>query len=189
VVELGDGTYAVRFEKDGASVYVRVDNDLPIWPGKTTPVYAGLGPEGAMWVAIVENAFAFFRRNLGTYESIHGGWMNEPCEVLGFEPQRIIRGFTNPTDVIARVKAELDAGAAMTFGTSTVPAGIPLVSGHAFMIDAVILDEEGNPAFMRLLNPWGTDGAGNNDGADDGYVTITAEQVAAAFVGIVFSYA
>lgn len=187
VVELGDGTYAVRFRKDGSSVYVRVDNELVIWNGGTTPLYAKLGPEGAMWVAIVEKAFANFRRGEGTYASIDRGWMNEAFGALGFASETFPRINGEAIDVLARAKTELDKGAAVTWATGHIPAGVPLIGDHVYTIDDVQLDAEGQPAFIRLLNPWGFDGAGN-DGADDGYVTLTAAQAASVNAIIEFAY-
>lgn len=186
VVELGDGTFAVRFES-GGTAYVRVDADLPTWRGETNPVYAALGAEGSMWVALIEKAFAFIRRGEATYASIDGGWLDEAYPLLGVTAKSINRDNTLSIDALARIKTELDAGAAMTWATYRVPAGIPLVSYHAYSIDAVHLDAAGRPSGLRLLNPWGTDGMGD-DGADDGYITLTAQQAAAVFVGVEFAY-
>lgn len=71
VVDLGDGTYAVRFYNNGQPEYVRVDADL--WVDNGTPKYAGLGQENSIWVPIVEKAYAFFRKHKGTYPSIASG--------------------------------------------------------------------------------------------------------------------
>ena len=62
VVELGDGTYAVRFYNNGSPVFVRVDGDL--WAQNSIPKYAGLGREGSIWVPIVEKAYCFFRKQV-----------------------------------------------------------------------------------------------------------------------------
>jgi hypothetical protein len=71
VVDLGDGTYAVRFYDSGQEVYVRVDADLWLQDGNLA--YAGLGLEGSIWAPIVEKAYAFFRKGQGTYQSISSG--------------------------------------------------------------------------------------------------------------------
>ena len=44
------------------------------------------------------------------------------------------------------------------------------------------------PLSITLRNPWGTDGGGNNDGSDDGYVTFTASQFTGYFNGATASY-
>jgi hypothetical protein len=72
VVDLGDGTYAVRFYRDGQPQYVRVDGELWTDP-YGTPRYARPGGEGAIWVPIVEKAWAFFRHQEGNYDSIRYG--------------------------------------------------------------------------------------------------------------------
>lgn len=75
VVDLDDGTYVVRqFRTEGGTPeYVRVDADL--WTNSMNqPVYAKLGlGEQALWVPIVEKAFAFFRNKTGSYAAIDGG--------------------------------------------------------------------------------------------------------------------
>jgi hypothetical protein len=169
VIELGDGTYAVRFHKNGAPLYVRVDNDLVTWNTATDPVYAELGPEESMWVAVMEKAYTVVRRGDGTYESIHNGLPSEGYVAMGMGWDVIRRDFTNPVDVIAQVKGQFEVGRAMSWVTSfDVPAGIPLLASHAYAI---------------------VDGAGNVDGADDGYVTITAQQARTSFVNVFYGFA
>ncbi|MBL8951734.1 MAG: hypothetical protein JNK82_13210 [Myxococcaceae bacterium] len=73
VAPLGDGTFAVRFVRNGVPDYVRVDADLWLNSAGTKPAYAKLGEEGALWVAIVEKAFAIARSDRGNYDSIAGG--------------------------------------------------------------------------------------------------------------------
>ena len=83
MVDLGDGTYAVQFERGSATVYVRVDADLPTWHGGTTLVYADLGAQDSMWVAVMEKAFAYFRTGVADYAELDGGWMAEASTALG----------------------------------------------------------------------------------------------------------
>lgn len=76
VAPLGDGSYAVRLYRedkgDYKEDYFRVDADL--WVDTAgTPKYARLGQEGAIWVPLIEKAFAIGRRDLGNYKSIAGG--------------------------------------------------------------------------------------------------------------------
>ncbi|HEY4223348.1 MAG TPA: C2 family cysteine protease, partial [Myxococcota bacterium] len=68
VVDLDDGTYAVRFFKNNVPVYERVDGQLWMRSGK--PANAGFGVEGSIWVPIVEKAYAFFRLNDASYISV-----------------------------------------------------------------------------------------------------------------------
>src|SRR5262249_2454647 len=71
VTELGDGTYAVRFYRNGQAVYYRVDADLVTTDASNTSLrYAGFGHDDCIWVSIIEKAYAFFRRDDGTHTSI-----------------------------------------------------------------------------------------------------------------------
>jgi Ca2+-binding RTX toxin-like protein len=72
IVDLGDGTFAVRLiAADGSHRYYRVDADLPTKPDGT-PYYAGLGNGGALWAAVIEKAFALHRPVVAglTYHSL-----------------------------------------------------------------------------------------------------------------------
>lgn len=71
VAPLGDGSYAVRFYRDGEEDYIRVDADL--WTEAGTLKYAREGQQGAIWVPIIEKAFAIGRRDTAMYSSIAGG--------------------------------------------------------------------------------------------------------------------
>src|SRR5205085_3623021 len=60
-VDLGDGTYAVQFQRSGTT-YVRVDGDLPAggWYGNGL-MYDHPGASGNLWLPIIEKAYAEFR--------------------------------------------------------------------------------------------------------------------------------
>jgi hypothetical protein len=60
IVELGDGTYAIRVWKSGAEKFIRMDADLPA-NGSGNPLYAGYGTGSSIWVAMLEKAMAAFR--------------------------------------------------------------------------------------------------------------------------------
>lgn len=53
VAPLGDGSYAVRFHRDGQEVYLRVDADLPAYSETYSARlrYANFTPDGEIWVA------------------------------------------------------------------------------------------------------------------------------------------
>lgn len=176
VADMGDGTYAVRFRRDARDIYVRVDADLPTEDGH--PVYAGLGTEGSTWVALVEKAYIGFRRGGGRYAALNRGWMSESLRAMGLGAVSY-RQIRNAEQLLARIQSLLDEGRAVTYAVK-YPRGAPLVGQHAYSVDAMITDAAGRPTGVRLRNPWGSDGAGD-DGADDGYVTITGAQAFAAF--------
>jgi len=189
IADLGDGTYAVRLHKDGAPVYVHVDADLYEQSSTpaTVPVYAKLGAERSLWAALIEKAYAFVRTGAGTYQSLQAGWMSEVFAALGTPSETIWRGSQAPADLLAVLKAELDAGAAVTWATNTIPAGVPLAPAHAYSVEAVTLDADGVAVAVTLRNPWGTDGGGNFDGVNDGLVTLNRDQIAQAFSAIMYA--
>ena len=77
------------------------------------------------------------------------------------------------------------SGLADSGATTDVPsAGAPLIGSHAYAVAGVYLDASGNPVSIRLRNPWGYDGAGD-DGADDGYVMINGDQALGSLMGVV----
>ena len=180
VVDLGDGTYAVQFQRDGNNVYLRVDGELPTWSdGSLT--YADTGAQGSLWVAIMEKAFANFRGSTSSYVTIdNGGWMSEGYSALGTTSDSIWNA-TDADDLLKQIRSLLTSGKSVTYATSSDPSG-NLIGNHAYMIDRVGIDSAGN-ATITLRNPWGIDGAGN-DGVNDGYVTLTANEVFASFVAV-----
>lgn len=181
VVDLGDGTYAVQFSKSGKSIFVRVDADLPTWGGSSV-AYANFGDQGSMWAAVMEKAYAYFRSGKGTYGSLEGGWMQDVYRDLGLKT-RSFWSAASGTKLLDLIQGELSAGRFVTFAVGKVPAGAPLIGNHAYTVDHVNFDDSGAAISVTLRNPWGIDGAGS-DGANDGYITITADQAMKAFMGM-----
>jgi Ca2+-binding RTX toxin-like protein len=184
VVDLGDGTYAVQFWSGGLPRYYRVDADLPATD--KTPTYAKLGGGNSMWVAVMEKAFTFFRRNEGTYSSINSGWMSEAYLGLGSSS---VSETSDGSNILNWLRGELNAGKAVTFATKdmAIPAGCPCVGSHAYMVERVntqtlsipLIGNITVPVSVTLRNPWGYDGAGSDADTSDGYVTLTGAQAAA----------
>jgi hypothetical protein len=186
VVDLGDGTYAMRFYKDGAETYYRVDGDLRV-NGAGNPTYAKLGTADSVWVPIMEKVFTFARSNAGTFQSIHGGGGAEPFNALNMSSHGVAFGSggtaaQNAHETLANIKAELDNGYAVVASTPNANPtnGCPCVKWHLYSVVSVNLATDR----ITLRNPWGTDGGGNSDGSNDGYVTVTASQFHGYFTGI-----
>jgi len=177
VTDLGDGSYAVHFHyANGSDAFVRVDGDL--WstgaPFNPSPVYAQLGTGGAMWVPVVEKAWAFLRNQQGTYASIAGG--NNPQivdAVVALTGQPAVghswQDYTKATDALngidylKAIQADLGAGLATTIGG---PAGWSSNSDvtdpknfhrgqHIFMVDSVLTDMNGNPTGIKVYDLYG----------------------------------
>jgi hypothetical protein len=178
VVDFNDGTYGVRL---GNSFY-RVDNDLPVHNGGTTPAYAGLGAQNSMWVAIIEKAFAHYRTGANSYASIEGGWMIEANQAFRSPSPgwRSLSSYSNATALANHIASLWNSYQAVTVGFTgaTAIGGAPLVMSHAYTVAWVTYNSSGAVVSITLRNPWGVDGAGNMDGnPNDGYVTVTPAQI------------
>ena len=188
VVANGDGTFTVDFLNGKTQNQIRVNADLPVWPGGEL-AYAGLGVQNSLWVAVVEKAFAVYRTHSDSYASIGGGWMNEVFSDLGLKNETIIAAAT-ATVLSNLIKADVKAGDFVTYATDdSIVGGAPLIADHAYMIDGVNTDAHGNVISIRLRNPWGNGGPAVDGAFDDGYVTITPAQALADMSGMVVGLA
>lgn len=139
VAPLGDGSYAVRFYRGGKEDYVRVDSDL--WANASgVPGYANLGQEGALWVAVIEKAFAIARRDKASYPSIAGGNGSVKSDLAtGYEDYGINDGLTGqavkdwveagrPDNAVGRtLRRSVDA--LLTHIQTQRAAGVPMIQG------------------------------------------------------------
>jgi hypothetical protein len=183
IINNNDGTYTVDFNKGSGIKPIRVSADLPT-DSDGQLAYAGLGSGNSVWVAIFEKAFADFRTAAKSYASLSGGWMAEVFSDLGIKSQSTFAA-ASATALGALIAKDLNANDAATFATdNTIQDGAPLITDHAYEIDSVILDSGNNPVAVRMRNPWGVDGAGN-DGDNDGYVTLTLQQAYENMSGMV----
>lgn len=183
VVDLGDGTYAVQFFSNDEAVFVRVDGDLPTWSWGAL-AYANEGADGSIWVAVMEKAYAFFRYNDGSYASLEGGWMSSVYNALGCDDCSTIWTAADGSTLLSQIDDLLNEGKSVTMAIYQASADAPVVGSHAYSVDRVIRDSDGKVTKLVLRNPWGVDGVGN-DGANDGYVTLTAAQAHASFWGVI----
>ena len=182
VVDLGDGTYAVQFTRNGQNVFARVDGNLPTWSGNSTAYASTKNSQGgsALWVAIMEKAMTQYMGTIASYKNIDGGWMSTAYDSMGLSENNIWA--SSSTDLVNQLNTALAANKAVTLGIGNVPAGAPLIGGHAYTVDHLNKDSNGNVISITLRNPWGVDGAGN-DGKNDGYVTVTPAQVFGGLLG------
>ncbi len=179
VADLGDGTYAVHFNRGTADVYVHVDADLPSY-SKDHLTYADFGSDDSMWVAVVEKAYALFRGTESSYSAIDSGWMTEAFSAIGLQSTTDYATFALAT----RIDDYLETGKAVTYATAAVPTGSKLLQYHAYSVDHIIRNAFGGIVSVVLRNPWAVDGA-DIDGEDDGYITVSASNLTAAFSGLV----
>lgn len=171
-VDLGDGTYAVQFTRNGVTSYVRVDGDLPTGP------YNGLqynhpGASGNQWASIMEKAYAFFRNGGNSYASLDIGWMVPVYWDLGISSATTYAMVNDQNSFYNTVSASLAADKPVDIGTlSTIVNGTPLIGGHTYSVMAVSKDATGT-VYVTLRNPWGWDGFNDDSNEWDGLVTIT----------------
>jgi hypothetical protein len=137
IAPLGDGTYAVRFYFSNIEVYLRVDADLP--GSGVSLAYGKITPDGELWVALVEKAFAVFRGGQNSYASIDSGWMTEPNQrIAGAASDGLgIYAGTPPDSIAQYIQQNIQAGHAVTAATGThayAVLGAQLVGG-AWQVD------------------------------------------------------
>jgi hypothetical protein len=183
VVSLGDGTFAVHFRRGGTDVFIRVDADLPVWASNGAMAYASLGAGGSTWVSVIEKAWAVFRTSASTYAATEGGWMSTVYDALRINSTGIYSAATAES-LMAQILAALEAGKSVTLGVGTPKDGMRAVGSHAYDVVSVITDAGGNVTGVVLRNPWGIDGVGS-DGANDGFVIVTPNQIRQSMLGVV----
>lgn len=178
VADLGDQTYAVEL----GGRYYRVDADLPVnsttvTDGRYDLKFAKQGVLNSLWVPVVEKAYAQFRTGANTYSSLDGGWMRDALKALGAtDVTSLWQKDSSGQGALNNIAAQFAQGRTVTMAFWEPPADVPLIGQHAYMVDRVNLDSNGNVTSVVVRNPWGTDGAGD-DGKDDGYVTLTASML------------
>lgn len=177
VVDFDDGTYGVRL----GNKFYRVDNDLPVANASSfSPVYASLGAQSSMWVAVVEKAYAHYRTGANTYASIASGWAVDVNRAFGSTSagEKAISSYSSAAALANDIYTRWASYQAVTIGFAggSIASGAPLVNSHMYTVVSVTRNAAGVVTSIRLRNPWGTDGAGN-DGSNDGYVTVTPAQL------------
>ena len=181
IVDDGAGIYTVIFGGAKATK-VNVNADLPVMPDGQL-AYAQLGDDDSLWVALVEKAYVQYASpKTDAYASIEGGWMTSAFGALGLKSSSLVSA-ANATALLKSIQADVKAKDFITFGTdSKLPKVSPLVEDHAYEVESVTDNSAGVPVAVTLRNPWG------DAVADDGYITITAQQAFSAFAGVVVGH-
>ena len=174
-VDMGDGTFTVRYMSGTTPSFVRVSNDIPTYGGGSY-VYNRPGSTGNLWATIMEKAYAYFRTGANTYASISSGWMGAVYSSLGVNSNAFFPSSMTESAFFKMVSADLAAGKEVTFGTgSSAPQ---LVSGHAYTLISASIDKNGMTSYV-VRNPWGVSGDSLENG--QGYATLTFAQMQANF--------
>jgi hypothetical protein len=180
VVDFDDGTFGVRLGNN----FYRVDNELPVHntgAGATDNNlrFAGLGAQNSMWVAAVEKAFAHYRTGANTYDSLNGGWAVEVNRAFRSSSagEKSIRSYSSATALANDMYNRYWAYQAVTIGfVGSLSGNPPLIGNHMYTVAGFNRNSAGEIVSIRLRNPWGVDGTGN-DGSNDGFVTVTPAQL------------
>lgn len=184
ITSLGDGTYAVRFFRDGREVYIRLDADLPV-NSYGSLAYAKLSPDGEIWVPLVEKAYAYFRYGENSYASISGGWMANVYQEVTNMPTEFRWSF-DVDQLYNFLDNALSSGHAASMGTYSRPSN-PIVGSHAYVVVSVETTEEGR--FVTVYNPWGVDGRDWDSNSSDGLLRLSIEDIQSSFFAAVVSTA
>lgn len=174
-VDMGDGTYVVRFFKGSQAVYVRVSNDLSTGPYGGYE-YAHPGSSATIWAPIMEKAFAYFRSGANSYNSVDGGWMGEVYSDLGVRSSNFWLTSTEQS-FYRMVSSALAHGLAVTLGTYGMAPD--LLGSHAYTLVSASVDQAGVTSYT-VRNPWGASGDALEDSR--GYATLSYGQLKANFV-------
>jgi len=151
-VDLGDGTYAVRFRAGGKDVYVRVDGEVPTGPYDGLG-YAQPGAQGAIWAPIMEKAYAFFRRGANTYASLDAGFMGSVLMDFGIANDSA--SLNTVSDALVKtLTTALSSGHVVTMSTSaTVASGVPAIASNCNPVLSMAQDARVGWLLTRR-NPW-----------------------------------
>ncbi len=175
-VDLGDGTYAVQFMRNNTPTYVRVDADMPVanWGGL---LYDSPSNGGAMWSAIMEKAYAYFRTAANTYASLNWGWTGSAMSDLGISTTTFYTGSNSIFSALTTALASNKAVAAIT--NTNIVGGAPIIGSHAYTVVSTAV--QSGVQYVTVRNPWGVDGIGDDGNPNDGLVTVTLAQFQANF--------
>lgn len=155
-IDNGDGTFGVRFLRDGVSQFVTVNRYLPVF--NTFAVGAGWGgasfdnSNNELWVALAEKAYAQLNESgwigqdgTNSYEGIDGG---QPANVFTqIAGTAAIRSALSKSGIIEAS----NAGKAIVLTTKIAGTAENVVPNHVYMLLGynVLKDK------FQLFNPWG----------------------------------
>jgi hypothetical protein len=181
IAPLGDGSYAVRFWQNGQATYLRVDAQLPVAVGESLK-YAKLTPDGELWVALTEKAYAQFRTGQNSYASINSGWMGTVYYQITNVASSTITPSSKAGDLLGQyLFDQLQAGHALSAGTTSAPIG-PVVGSHAYTVQSA--QNVGGAWYVTVFNVWGCDGKAGDSNPSDGLLTLTLDVFRQNFIQV-----
>lgn len=200
-VENADGTYAVRFYRDGQPVFVTVTRDLPVNMGEDGTGQVGgfafgnnssnklmTDPTNVLWYALAEKAYAQLNQSgwilqdgSNSYFGISGGHAkNALSHITGAwsDDHTMEDVFDKYLDGMVEVAHQ---GKLILLSTQTDQDDVEhplIVSQHVYTLVGIYNDNN----LFKVYNPWGVDGnLGASDGTDDGYLWLNRHDMLANF--------
>jgi hypothetical protein len=170
----GDGTYAIRFFRNGVPNYVTVDGSLPDFTG--TNVYADFGGHAdgtavELWVALTEKAYAQINESgwigqdgTNTYAGIAEGYGDVALQQITGRSANFTWIINTSAD---RLAAALTAGQPTILDSRPKP-GNGVVASHAY----VLTGYNSTDRTFTVYNPWGSS------------LRLSWNQIQASFYGI-----
>ncbi len=179
----GDGTFSVRFFRNGAPVYVTVNTELPV-NSNGQLVYAKASGK-AIWVPLLEKAYAQLNASgwlttahpgSNSYAALDDGGATTASTALSALSGRN-EAWTTVLNA-GNIQAALDAGQLVTLQTDD-QGGPFLVPDHEYAVLGVNPD-----GTFRLFNPWGQGG-----GHDQypGFVNLAGSDLGRYFVNYAYT--
>jgi len=180
IAPLGDGTYGVRFYRNGVANYLRIDGDIPVtYSGSYAYTkYAGLGSGSDTWGMLLEKAYAFFRYpGKNTYNSLNGGYLDEPFTTLtGLKATNYGLSGSSDLTLYNFLQTQLSNDDAVTLASNnSEPKNSMIIGGHAYSLRSV--QNINGVLYATVYNPWGVDGVKYDSNPNDGLLTITISQL------------
>jgi fibronectin type 3 domain-containing protein len=177
-VDMGDGTYDVRFYNNGVATDVRVSNTFINGPYDFGQfLYAHPGANNTIWEAVMEKAFCYFTTGANTYDSILAGGMEEVYGDLNVSQSSFTLQPIGDSALFSQFSTALANHDEITLASSWPSL---LVSGHAYTLTSVYTDSNGVNEYV-VRNPWGCSGVPLENNL--GYATLTYAQFMQSFVG------
>ena len=167
--DLGDDTYIVKlYRLDGSDEPLfRISGMLPTNQSGNLP-YAKMSPDGELWVALLEKAYAIVRYHATppSYFQIVAGWPMGVFMVMTGDAGES-EWVANFDDIYGYIDARLDDGYAVTLVSKQTDAGPRVVSNHVYAVtETQVVDGQ---TYITTYNPHGY------------YQTFTAAEISAAF--------
>lgn len=155
-IDNGDGTFGVRFVRDGVSQFVTVNRYLPVY--KSGAVFAGWGggkfdnAGNELWVALAEKAYVQLNESgwigqdgTNRYEGISLGFSaNAYHQIAG---TATIESSLSKSGIITA----FNAGKAISISTKESGTAVGVVSNHEYML----IGYDSLTDRFHLFNPWG----------------------------------